>query len=117
MSDGMIRGVNKALHMLKIGETLGPQQTGLPRPMPIPSHPTSYYQHPRPMMSDPRPQFRMQRPTGTANLPMPLGHQIPRVGENVPIFDPPEFRPGIMGPRGACNRSKTITTAKAVQSF
>ena len=55
-------------------------------------------------MSDPRPQFRMQRPTGMATLPTPLGHQIPRVGENVPIFDPPGFRPNVMGPRGARKR-------------
>ena len=30
MSDGMIRGVNEALHMLNISETLGTQQRGLP---------------------------------------------------------------------------------------
>ena len=55
-------------------------------------------------MSDLRPQFRMQRPPRMANLPTPLGHQIPRVGENVPIFDPPGFRPDMMGPRGVCHR-------------
>ena len=55
-------------------------------------------------MSDPRPQFRMQRPARMATLPTPLGHQIPKVGENVPIFDLPGFRPDLMGPRGACNQ-------------
>ena len=59
--------------------------------------PMGYYRPLMPMMGEPN--MRMQRPFGTASLPMPLGDQIPRIGDS--IFDPPGMRHDNMGPRWA----------------
>ena len=71
-------------------------------PKPIPSQPMGYYRPPMLIMGQPCSNVRMQRPAGIASLPMPLGHQIPRIGDN--IFDPPSMWHDNMGPRWAHNQ-------------
>ena len=73
-------------------------------PIQVPSQPTGYYRPPMRMMEEPRRNLRMQRPAGIASLPMPLGNQIPRIGESVPIFDSLDFRYDNTRPRWAQNR-------------
>ena len=65
----------------------------------IPSQPTGYYRPPMLMMGEIFQHARMQRPMQASNLPMPLVNQIPRIGESIPIFDPPGFRHDNSGPR------------------
>ena len=104
VSKGLVGRMGESMSMLNIGETIEPRQRGLSMPNLIPNQPLGYYRPPMLMMGEPGPNVRMQRPLGIASLPMPLGHQIPRIGDSVPIFDPPSLRYDNTGPRWAQNK-------------